>query len=101
MMLKNSNQDSDFWQRNKEFHSSFSQNWNEAQDKIKSAYREIDFALSLLPEPKYNIVENPGQNEHVNIIMQTNSAVKALAAVNEGDNRSIMTHVSSITVRSI
>ncbi|HBK8756680.1 TPA: hypothetical protein LN607_004896, partial [Salmonella enterica subsp. enterica serovar Typhimurium] len=51
--------------------------------------REIDFALSLLPEPKYNIVENPGQNEHVNIIMQTNSAVKALAAVNEGDNRSI------------
>lgn len=86
---QNSNQDSDFWQRNKEFHSSFSQNWNEAQDKIKSAYREIDFALSLLPEPKYNIVENPGQNEHVNIIMQTNSAVKALAAVNEGDNRSI------------
>lgn len=86
---QNSNQDSDFWKRNSEFHSSFSQNWSEAQDKIKSAYRELDLALTLLPEPKYTIVENPGQNEHVNIIMQTNSAVKAMAAVNEGDNRSI------------
>lgn len=86
---QNSNQDSDFWKRNSEFHTSFSQNWNEAQDKIKSAYRELDLALTLLPEPKYTIVENPGQNEHVNIIMQTNSAVKALAAVNEGDNRSV------------
>lgn len=86
---RNSNQDSDFWQRNKEFYSSFSQNWNDVQNKIKSAHREIDFALSLLPEPKYIIVENPAQNEHVNIIMQTNSAVKALAAVNDGDNRSI------------
>ncbi|EFG4807485.1 DNA primase, partial [Escherichia coli] len=48
---QNSNQDSDFWKRNSEFHSSFSQNWNEAQDKIKSAYRELDLALTLLPEP--------------------------------------------------
>jgi hypothetical protein len=43
---QNSNQDSDFWKRNSEFHSSFSQNWNEAQDKIKSAYRELDLALT-------------------------------------------------------
>lgn len=86
---QNSSQDNDFWKRNREFYSSFSQNWYEAQDKIKSAYRELDFALTLLPEPKYTIVENSGQNEHVSIIMQTNSAVKALAAVNESHNRFI------------
>lgn len=86
---QNSSQDSDFWKRNSEFHSSFSQNWKEAQDKIKSAYRELDFALGSLPEPKYSVVENPGQDEKVNIITQTNSAIKALAIMSEGENRSI------------
>jgi antirestriction protein ArdC/phage/plasmid primase-like uncharacterized protein len=84
-----SSQDSDFWQRNNEFHAAFSQNWTEAQEKIQDAYQDLDFAVKMLPEQKYTVVENPGQNEHVHIILQTNSAIKALAAVNEGENRAI------------
>ncbi|EBM5962854.1 TPA: zincin-like metallopeptidase domain-containing protein [Salmonella enterica subsp. enterica serovar 16:l,v:-] len=87
---QNSSQDSEFWKRNAEFHSSFSQNWKEVQDKINSAYRELDVALTSLPEPKYSVVENPdNQDEKVNIITQTNSAIKALAIMSEGENRFI------------
>lgn len=80
---------SDFWQRNGEFLASFSQNWPEAKEKIDAAYKELDFATSLLPAKKYLVADNHGANEKLNIVLETNSAIKALAAVNEGENRAV------------
>lgn len=86
---QNSSQETDFWQRNREFHSSFSQNWADAHERIKSEYGEIDSALKMLPEPRYKVVENRGQNEYAIIVLHTNMAVKALATVKESDNSTI------------
>ncbi|PVZ82674.1 DNA primase [Serratia sp. S1B] len=80
---------SDFWQRNGEFLASFSQNWPDVKEKIDAACKELDFATSLLPTKKYLVADNPGANEKLNIVLETNSAIKALAAVNEGENRAI------------
>lgn len=80
---------SDFWQRNGEFFASFNQNWPDAKEKIDAAYKELDFATSLLPAKKYIVADNPGANEKLNIVLETNSSIKALAAVNEGENRAI------------
>lgn len=80
---------SDFWQRNGEFLASFSQNWPDVKEKIDAAYKELDFATSLLPAKKYLVADNPGTNEKLNIVLETNSAIKALAAVNEGENRAV------------
>ncbi|HHH3524912.1 TPA: zincin-like metallopeptidase domain-containing protein [Enterobacter hormaechei subsp. steigerwaltii] len=86
---QNSEPSSDFWQRNGEFLASFSQNWPDAKEKIDAAYKELDFATSLLPAKKYLVADNPGANEKLNIVLETNSAIKALAAVNEGENRAV------------
>ncbi|EJA8139878.1 DUF1738 domain-containing protein [Escherichia coli] len=86
---QSSEPNSDFWQRNGEFLASFSQNWPDAKEKIDAAYKELDFATSLLPAKKYLVVDNPGANEKLNIVLETNSAIKALAAVNEGENRAV------------
>lgn len=86
---QNSEPSSDFWQRNGEFQASFSQNWPDAKEKIDAAYKELDFATSLLPGKKYLVADNHGANEKLNIVLETNSAIKALAAVNEGENRAV------------
>ncbi|WP_249374029.1 zincin-like metallopeptidase domain-containing protein, partial [Aeromonas salmonicida] len=86
---QSSEPNSDFWQRNGEFLASFSQNWPDAKEKIDAAYKELDFATSLLPAKKYLVADNPGANEKLNFVLETNSAIKALAAVNEGENRAV------------
>ncbi|EGI6181602.1 DUF1738 domain-containing protein [Salmonella enterica subsp. houtenae serovar 51:z4,z23:-] len=86
---QSSEPNSDFWQRNGEFLASFSQNWPDAKEKIDAAYKELDFATSLLPAKKYLVADNLGANEKLNIVLETNSAIKALAAVNEGENRAV------------
>ncbi|HDS7253968.1 TPA: DUF1738 domain-containing protein [Escherichia coli] len=86
---QNNDLTSDFWKRNSTFADAFKQNWPDVQEKIKKAYRDVALNIDFLPEQKYVVTESQGQSDSNQVVMRTNSAIKALAAVNEGDNRTI------------
>jgi antirestriction protein ArdC/phage/plasmid primase-like uncharacterized protein len=73
----------EFWQRNDEFTNSFSQDWHDTHKHLRKAALDIDSELSKYPAKQYVVIDE-SQESH-SIVLETNSAMKAMAAV-EGNS---------------